>query len=320
MIRLRIAVVGSGALGCYYGTKLALIGRQDVHFLMRGDVEEIRQFGLRIRGKGKNFHLPTVQHHSSTRSIGPCDLVLIALKTTSNHDLVQLIPPLLHETTMLLTLQNGLGNEEFLAKNFGAQRVLGGLCFVCVNRVSRGILEHYDQGHVVIGEYNRGPQPRTHDLVRKFQQSDVTCAVAENLALEHWRKLVWNIPFNGLAVAAGGIDTSIILSNEQLRSECIGLMEEVILAAGGCGYALPVETAAEQVKRTGLMGAYRPSTLIDFQTGRPLEIEAIWGEPLRMAKVAGVATPRLEKLYEKLKAMNATQAEVMAERERASVR
>ena len=299
----RIAIVGTGAIGCYYGAKLAYFGR-DVHFLMRGDVEEIRRFGLRIRGRGENLRVAKVQHHASTEEIGPCDLALIAVKTTSNSDLIKLLPPLLHETTMLLTLQNGLGNEEFLAENFGAERVLGGLCFVCVNRVSRGVIEHYDHGYIAIGEHDRYPQPRTHDVASEFQRCGVVCGLVENLALERWRKLVWNVPFNGLSVAAGGIDTAAILSDDQLRSECLELMDEVIVAANKCGFPLPAAAAIEQVKRTESMGAYTPSTLIDFQAGRPLEVEAIWGEPLRRAAAAGALTPRLQELYEKLKTMN----------------
>lgn len=301
--QFRIAVVGAGAIGCYYGAKLASFGR-DVHFLMRGDVEEIRRFGLRIHGKGENLRVAKVQHYSATEEIGPCDLVLVAVKATANGELVKLIPPLLHETTMLLTLQNGFGNEEFLAENFGAERVLGGLCFVCVNRVSRGVIEHYDHGHVAIGEYDRSPQPRTHDVAWEFKRCGVVCGVVENLALERWRKLVWNVPFNGLSVAAGGIDTAAILSDDRLRRECLGLMDEVIMVAKKCGFLLPAAEALEQVERTESMGAYKPSTLIDFQAGRPLEVEAIWGEPLRRAAAVGALTPRLQELYEKLRTMN----------------
>jgi 2-dehydropantoate 2-reductase len=300
----RIAVVGSGAIGCYYGAKLAFSGR-DVHFLMRGDVTEIRRSGIRIRGKGENLWLEKVHQYASTGEIGPSDLVLVTVKATSNRDLITLIPPLLHETTMLLTLQNGFGNEEFLAENFGAERVLGGLCFVCLNRVSRGVIDSYDPGHVAIGEYNGCPMPRTHEVGWEFKQCGVVCDVVENLALERWRKLVWNIPFNGLSIAAGGIDTAAILSDEHLRSECLALMDEVIVAAGKCGFPLPASAALEQVKRTEQMGAYKPSTLIDFQAGRPLEIEAIWGEPLRRAAAAGAFTPRLRDLYEKLKVIDA---------------
>jgi 2-dehydropantoate 2-reductase len=298
-----IAVVGSGAIGCYYGAKLAYFGR-DVHFLMRGDVAEIRRFGIRIRGKGENLRVAKVNHYASTEEIGPCDLVLVALKATSNSDLTKLIPPLLHEKTMLLTLQNGFGNEEFLAENFGSERVLGGLCFVCLNRVSPGVIEHYDHGRVAIGEYNRGPQPRTHDVVWEFKRCGVVCSVVENLTLERWRKLVWNIPFNGLSVTGGGIDTAAILADENLRALTLALMEEVIAAANKCGFPLSASAALEQIKRTESMGAYKPSTLIDYQAGRPLEIEAIWGEPLRRAASAGASTLQLEKLYAELKALD----------------
>ncbi len=161
-MNLRIAVVGSGAIGSYYGAKLVYEG-SDVHFLMRGDLSEVQEKGLYVRGKGENFRVASVNCYNSTKEVGPCDLVLIAIKATSNADLVDLIPPLLHERTMLLTLQNGLGNEEFLAEYFGAERVLGGLCFICLSRVSRTEVERYDYGHIIIGEYERKPSERTHD-------------------------------------------------------------------------------------------------------------------------------------------------------------
>ena len=134
-----------------------------------------------------------------------------SLAATSNADLVNLIPPLLHGRTMLLTLQNGLGNEEFLAEYFGAERVLGGLCFICLSRVSRTEVERYDYGHIMIGEYESKPSERTHAIALHFSGCGIKCSVAEDLALEHWRKLVWNIPFNGLSILAGGIDTATIL-------------------------------------------------------------------------------------------------------------
>jgi 2-dehydropantoate 2-reductase len=301
----RLAVVGSGAIGCYYGAKLAR-GGSDVHFLMRGDVSEIRQFGLRIRSKDGNVQVPGVKHHATTAEIGPAGLVLIAVKATSNQDLLDLVPPLLNEHTMLLTLQNGLGNEEFLAENFGAERVLGGLCFVCLNRVSRGLIEEYGHGHLTIGEFKGDPLPRTHEVAGLFQRSGVVCRVLENLMLERWRKLIWNVPFNGLSITAGGIDTAAILADEQLRALTLNLMDEVIAAANACGYPLPAEAALEQIKRTELMGAYKPSTLIDFEAGRPLEIEPIWGEPLRRARSAGARVLRWEELYASLKKLPAS--------------
>src|SRR2546428_7972419 len=96
---LRIAVVGSGALGIYYGGKLAAAGC-DVHFLMRGDLREVRREGLSIRGKDEDVHVAKINCYNATEEIGACDLVLIAVKATSNADLVDLVPPLLQERTV----------------------------------------------------------------------------------------------------------------------------------------------------------------------------------------------------------------------------
>jgi 2-dehydropantoate 2-reductase len=301
--RWRIAVIGSGAIGSYYGGKLAAAG-SDVHFLMRGDLGEARRYGLRIRGPGEDIHISKINCYSSTKEIGQCDLVLIAVKATSNTEILDLVPPLLHGQTTLLTLQNGLGNEEFLAEHFGAQRVLGGLCFVCLTRPSRTEVQRYDYGHIVIGEYRRASQPRTHAVAAEFKSAGVTCSVTEELALEHWRKLVWNIPFNGLSILAGGADTAAILEDKNLRRGTIALMEETIAAANQCGFALTHDLLEEQIKRTETMGRYKPSTLLDWEAGRALEIEAIWGEPLRRAAAAGTQMPRLEIVYALLRALD----------------
>ena len=102
----------------------------------------------------------------------------------------------------------------------------------------------------------------------------------------------------------GGITTQDILQDDSLRLSALGLMDEVIVAAGTCGNDLPAKVALEQMKRTETMGAYKPSTLVDFEAGRTLELEAIWGEPLRRAQTAGASMPRLEQLYAVLKSLN----------------
>ena len=118
-----------------------------------------------------------------------------------------------------------------------------------------------------------------------------------DLALERWGKLVWNIPFNGLSVAAGGIHTAAILTDDGLRQLALELMDETIAIANACGHLLPTVVALDQMKRTAMMGNFKPSTAVDYLAGRPLEIEPIWGEPLRRRKAAGIAAPRLEMLY-----------------------
>ena len=300
----RIAVVGTGAIGSFYGGKLAVGGR-DVHFLVRGGFDQIKRSGLRICGKKENFHVANAQVYQTPTEIGPCDLVLIALKATNNDTMLEVIPPLLHRDTILLTLQNGLGNEEFLAQHFGAERVMGGLCFICLNRISPGLIEHLGYGHLNLGELAGVAKERTHNLAREFSRCGAECRVVDNLMEERWRKLVWNIPFNGLTIAAGGITTADILRDDSLRSVAIALMNEVVVGAKSCGYNLPMDVVLEQIKRTETIGPYKPSTLLDLEAGRALEVEAIWGEPLRRAQAQGAAMPRLEQLYTHLKSLDA---------------
>jgi 2-dehydropantoate 2-reductase len=297
-----IAVVGSGALGSYYGAKLARQGA-DVRFLMRADLEAVRGHGLSIREKDEEWNV-RAQAFASTAEIGPVDLVCIGLKTTANAELERLIPPLLHERTLLLTLQNGLGNEAFLARRWGAGRVLGGLCFVCLNRVAPGIVEHYDHGTLSLGEFGREPMERTRVIGAMFSTAGVETHVVENLITERWRKLVWNIPFNGLSIATGGRTCDQLLAHEGLRAQVRGLMVETVAAAEALGHPIPESFVDYQIERTYSMGAYKPSSMIDWQLGRAVEVESIWGEPWRQGSAAGVALPKLEFLYRLLQQLS----------------
>ncbi|MDZ4286384.1 MAG: 2-dehydropantoate 2-reductase [Prosthecobacter sp.] len=297
----RIAIVGAGAVGCYYGGRLAQHG-YDVHFLLRSDYEAVKQHGLRLRSPLGDAHIADVQCARTTSEIGPCDIVFIALKVTSNAVLPHLLPPLLKPGTLLVTLQNGLGNEEFLSDHFGAERVLGGLCFVCLNRIEAGVIEHIAQGRINLGEHGRPPQARTHDIAAMLRHSGIECVVEESLAAARWKKLVWNIPFNGLSIVAGGIDTAAILADPALEQRVRELMTEIIATAGQLGHHIPDGLIEDMVERTRTMTRYQPSSLIDFEAGREVELEAIWGEPVRHAAAAGLRMPQVERLYHELQA------------------
>ena len=144
---MKIAVVGCGAVGSYYGAKLAHAGH-DVHFLLRSDYEVVRQEGVLIRSPEGDFHVRP-QGARDPGEIGLCELVLIGLKTTANDQFAKLLPPLVGPGTAVLTLQNGLGNEDQLARLFPAEQIMGGLCFVCLNRVAPGVIQHIDRKSVV---------------------------------------------------------------------------------------------------------------------------------------------------------------------------
>jgi len=297
--QLRYGIVGSGALGGYYGAKLAHAGC-DVHFLMRSDLDAVRRGGLSIKSKDGDFHLPHVNAYGAPEEMGVCDMVLVCLKTTANAALPALIPPLLGAETTLVTLQNGLGNEELLASQFGARRVMGGLCFVCLNRTGPGVVEHFGHGVISIGEFKGPPQDRTMRLVTDLQRAGVDAKAVQSLITERWRKLVWNIPFNGLGVAAGA-NVAEVLGDENLQAAARRLMAEVIEAAGKQGYAIRGDFIEQQIERSWPMGPYHSSSQVDHEAGREVEVESIWGEALRQARAAGADTPALELLYSLLR-------------------
>ncbi|MFO1484156.1 MAG: putative 2-dehydropantoate 2-reductase [Verrucomicrobiaceae bacterium] len=298
--RPRIAIIGSGAIGCYYGGRLAQHGNH-VHFLMRSDYEHVKQHGLKIQSHLGDFDLPQVNCHRSTTEIGLCDLVIIAMKATANEALLDLLPPLLKDDTVILTLQNGLGSDDFLAQHFGSERVLGGLCFVCINRIAPGVIHHIAQGQIALGEHSGAPQTRMEALAAEFRRCGIDCVVEPSLITARWKKLVWNIPFNGLSIAAGNKDTAAILADAVLEQRVRDLMREIIVTAGKLGFEIPLGLIDVMIERTRTMSAYKPSSLIDFLAGSEVELEAIWGEPVRRAKTAGIEMPRVEELYQQLK-------------------
>lgn len=296
-----MAVVGSGAIGWYYGGRLANLG-EDVRFLLRSDYEAVRNGGMRVESAHGDFDLPSPQVFRSAEDIGPVDLVIIAWKATSNAHLAEVLPPLLHEGTQVLTLQNGLGNCEVISAITGPDRVLGGLCFVCINRIAPGLIRHTAGGRLSIGEWQAGIPGRAEEVARRFKAAGIPANAVENLQAAQWEKLVWNVPFNGLSVARGGVTTDVLLDSGETENEIRALMAEVIAAARAQGLELGDELIDFNVERTRPMGPYRTSSMIDFVEGPEVEVDGIWREPLRLAKELGVPTPRLEKLLAEIEA------------------
>jgi 2-dehydropantoate 2-reductase len=286
-------------VGLYYGARLAANG-SDVRFLLRSDYDAVKSDGIRIESIAGDVHLENVAAFRSPEEIGPVDLVIVAWKSTSNHLFESVIPPLLHETTQILTLQNGLGNCERLADLFGAERVLGGLCFVCLNRLSPGRVSHTAGGRIAVGEFAPDERGRAQEIARRFSEAKIPCEAEGDLATAQWKKLIWNVPFNGLAIAEGGITTDVLLASPMIEQEIRALMTEVVDAANRQGLAVDPKLIEWNIDRTKPMGPYRPSSMIDYVEGREVEFEAIWQEPLRRAKAAGVKVPHLETLAKRI--------------------
>jgi 2-dehydropantoate 2-reductase len=309
-----IAIVGSGAVGGYYGARLAQHGC-NVHFLLRGDYEAVRQNGWVVRSKHGDFQLPagSCNVYDNPAKMPAADLVVVALKATANDQYQSLIGPLVKEDTTILTLQNGLGNEERLAELFGADRVMGGLAFVCINRIGPGIIHHMDYGLVQLGEYSRPPGERLRSLAELWLSCNIKCIALQSLRRGRWEKLLWNIPFNGLS-AVMDMTTDKLVAEEKGTALVRRIMDEVSAIALTQGVTLDEAMIEDKISSTRTMGAYRTSMHIDRTSNRAMEVEAILGNPLKVAESVGVKVPCLRMLYEQAKAIDASRA--IGERER----
>jgi 2-dehydropantoate 2-reductase len=297
-----IAVIGAGAVGSYYGALLARAGN-DVRFLLRRDLDAVSQNGLQIRSVNGDFRLDDVQAFAAPEDIGVCDWVICSLKATALDNARDLVGPCVGPETRVVALMNGLGVEQRFGEWFGQARVLGAMAFVCINRGDPGIVHHIQYGRLTIGHLT-GDGAMLGELETLLAGGGIEVSASADLLKARWEKLCWNIPFNGLSVAAGGVSTRTIMDDPTLRETADRAMREVVtvanadLARHGSEARLDEEkTVAAMFAQTDALGAYRTSMVIDYVLGRPLEVEMILGNPARRARQLGIATPTMDALY-----------------------
>ncbi len=302
------AILGTGALGGYYGACLQRAGL-DVHFLLHSDYEHVRQHGLVIDSKYGDFSLPQVNAYGNVSEMPRCDVVVVALKTTQNRLLPQLLPTVVKDEGVVLLLQNGLGVEEEVAEIVGSERVIGGSCYLCSNKVGPGHISHLDYKEIKLGEYTSDYRPggiteRMRQIAEDFESAGIPIQLAEDLLLMRWQKLVWNIPYNGLSVVLDA-NTDELMADQHARSLVEQIMHEVVAGAATADRIIRDRFIQEMLDHTEKMNPYRTSMKIDFDSQRPLEVEAILGNPLRAATSAGIELPRIRVLYQQLKFLDA---------------
>jgi 2-dehydropantoate 2-reductase len=298
------AILGTGALGGFYGARLARAG-VDVHFLLHSDYEHVRQHGLVVKSKDGDFTLPKVNAYRDARDMPRCDVVGIALKTTHNHLLADMLPHVVKDSGVVLVMQNGLEIEDAIAKIVGPHRVIGCISFLCSNKTGPGFIHHLDYGAIKIGEHSpdgtpRGITERMREIASDFGKAGIHVSFAEDLIAARWEKLVWNIPYNGLSVVLNA-RTDELMNHPDSRKLVEQLMREVVADAAACGKSLRDDLIPTMLEHTDAMAPYYPSMKLDYDARKPMEVEAIFGNPLRAAERAGAKSPRLEMLYQQLK-------------------
>ncbi|OCQ90554.1 2-dehydropantoate 2-reductase [Nostoc sp. MBR 210] len=300
----KYAIIGTGALGGFYGAKLQQAGL-DVHFLLKSDYEHVNHHGLIIESKDGDFTLPQVNAYNNADKMPQCDVVIVALKTTQNYLLPKLLPPLIKNNGVVLVLQNGLDIELEIAQIVSNVNIIGGLCFLCSNKVGQGHIRHLDYGHISLGEYSHnyevaGITNRMQQIANDLQNAGIAIELTEDLLLARWQKLVWNIPYNGLSVVLNA-RTDELMADSYTRQLVEQLMYEVATGAKSTGRIIADSFIQKMLDYTVKMKPYRTSMKIDYDEQRPLEVEAIIGNSLRKAQTAGVFLPQINCLYNQLK-------------------
>ena len=308
------AIIGTGALGGLYGGMLARRGF-DVHFLANSDVAHLEQSGLKVESHLGDFHLDEVKVYSDPASLPACDVTIVALKSTKNDLLRHVLPVTTRDGGNVLVLQNGLDPEKDSVQVVGKDRVLGGCCFLCSNKVGPGHIRHLDYGAIVFGEYRsdwygKRPPGRTERAERieaDLRLAGIDATATDDLLLTRWKRLMWNIPFNGLSVALDASTKEIVECESSLQlAETI--IREVHHSAVTLGVPVPAEWIGKQIEATKKMMPYDASMRLDFRHGRPMELQAIFANPIQAAKSVGLEMPSVSFLLQQLRFLAARQA------------
>ena len=296
---MRYGVVGVGAIGGYYGSKLAYSG-QEVHFLSHSDYQYVKERGMQVDSCDGSFHLDHVNVYQHPEEMPKCDVVIVGLKTTNNHLLPSLLTPLLHERTVVVLIQNGIGVEADVQQMFPDVQLVAGLAFICSAKTEPGRVNHQCYGSINLGNYSCRDEKVFNQILDDFTAAGVACA-SVSYDEARWKKAVWNMPFNGMTVALN-TRTDLLLKHPSTRQLIRDLMMEVVEASRALGISGVDEAFVEKmIEITDAMTPYSPSMKLDFDFHRPMEIHYLYTRPIEMARAAGYRMRKLEMLEAELR-------------------
>ena len=306
MERSKVLLIGAGALGVFFASKLAKAGAETA-IVARSDYETAKLRGYEVDDKGTvNRYLPDHVIRRAAECPFIPDYILFTAKVLPEADPAKLTAGIiLKPSTAVVLIQNGIAIEDKIAELFPKQEILSAVAYLCASRPEPGKVLNTGPGRLEIGSYPAGaPSQTAKRLAEMFNAGGAPCKLLENIQQARWRKLLWNVPFNPVSVLAGGGDTGWLCDGSELEKLCRDLMDEVIAAVASAGIEITSREADDMMAYTKSLSPYNSSMLQDYLAGRPLEVEAILGNPLRIARKNGVAVPKIEACYALLKSVD----------------
>lgn len=301
---MRIAIVGSGAVGGYYGAKLARQGHEVVFLARGGHLRAIRERGLLVWSPLGDFLVRAPAEADATK-VGVVDLVLLGVKTYDNEGALAMLPPLLGASTAVVTLQNGVDSAERIAAVVGEERVLGGATYIATALRAPGIIEQTGTyRRIVFGEWfgdRTTVSARVQRLHAIFEAADIQSEPHADVRPPVWEKFIYLAPLAGFT-AAMRRPAGDVWSDPLTRARFMDAVREVDAVARASGIAVSEQIIDRVTKyMDAVPPGMRSSLLIDLAAGKKLEVEALQGEVVRRGEALGVPTPIMSTLYAVLK-------------------
>lgn len=297
---MRFAVLGSGAVGGYFGARLSRAGHA-VTFIARGaHLEAIRANGLQVRSAALGDFTADAPAESDTARVGTVDVVIVAVKAYDNDTAYPAIAPMLGPDTAVLTLQNGVDNVDQLARVVGAERVLGGTTYVATALESPGVIVQTGvHRSIIFGEVfgARALSTRVQAVADALAPADIQVTAVPDARTPLWDKFVYLVPFSGFTGAAR-LPIGYLWSKPHVQEMFYAAAREVAAIANAEGVTLSADRfdTLRHYMDT-IPAATRSSLLIDLEQGKRIEVEALQGAALRRAAAHGLPAPIVSTLY-----------------------
>ena len=288
---MKIAVIGAGGVGGYFGGRLAAIG-QDVHFVARGaHLAALQSTGLRIHSPKGDLHLPRVSATGDPHAIGPVDAVIFTVKMYDVEAAANLLPPLLGADTVVIALQNGVEAVDMLTNRVGREHVAGGVAYVAAVIAEPGTVRHTTLDSLIFGELDGRRSTRLTDLAEAGNKAGFTARVSDAINVDLWSKFSRLSVFSGMTAVTRS-PLGVVRDDPELMAMMSAAIDESIRVARACGVGLPDSVGNEIMQMVQKMPPEAKSSMLeDLERGKRLELPWLSGAIVRLGREAGVPTP-----------------------------
>ena len=305
MNQTEMLLVGTGAVGSYFGGKLA---QSDVRVsaLCRSDYTIVKEDGIEILSYKGDFRFKPAEvvKDVAQLTVQP-DYILVCLKVLPEVNIAGIIQNVVKPDTVIVLIQNGIDIEKDVAKAFPENEIISGIAFIAVSRLSLGEVRHTGSGKLILGNYPQGVSEKTEQLADYFQSAGVPCDLSPEITRNRWQKMVWNAAFNPVSVLGGQADSKQMVDVPEAEDLIRRVMREILTLAAATGHELSDEVMENAIQGNRKMRPFKTSMLVDYENNHSMEIDAILGNAIAIAQQQEIQVPYLKSLYSLLKLQDA---------------